>query len=177
MKTLGRLNLIALTVACVAAMLASNPANANAGPKVNITPVRANAGVTFVFEPTADPTVFKAIVTGVVQNSPLGTCIDAATLVVRFPTTAGQPVLINGTATWTSIDGKNSLRLNVAGTATPDPVNPGFYNNQYQITFTGGTGAYASARGDAQINEVVMFTSPLTGTATWTVKGAVVVPR
>jgi hypothetical protein len=84
---------------------------------------------------------------------------------------------VNGTATWTSINGVDSLNLTVSGSATPDPLNPGFYNAKYQITITGGTGAYVSARGLAEIDEVVMFTSSSTATVAWNVKGVVVRPR
>jgi hypothetical protein len=130
-----------------------------------------------VFAPTSDPAVLTATVTGVLQSSALGTCVDNAQLEARFPPTPDLPVEINGTATWTSIDGKNSLKLTVTGTATPDPANLGFYNSKYKIAFTGGTGAYASARGLAEIEEVVMFTSDATATATWNMKGIVLIPR
>jgi len=64
----------------------------------------------------------------------------------------------------------------VTGIAAPDPANPGFLNNSYQATFTGGTGAFASATGAAQISETTKVTSPATGTGTWTMKGYVVTP-
>jgi hypothetical protein len=174
MKTVTLLNRAVLATACAALTLSTAPMKATDTPDVRIGAIRANAGITFVFTPTSDPLVFTATVSGVIQTSLLGSCIDNAVLEVRFPSTPGQPVTVNGTATWTSIDGANSLRLTVAGTAAPDPANAGIFNNHYQITFTGGTGAYVTATGTAQIDEVVMFTGPLTGTAAWTLKGTVV---
>jgi hypothetical protein len=69
------------------------------------------------------------------------------------------------------------LQFSVTGTATPDPANPGFFNARYQLAFTGGTGTFASATGAGQITEVVMFTSPSTGTVTWTLNGLVITPK
>jgi hypothetical protein len=84
--------------------------------------------------------------------------------------------LLNGTGTLTSSDGTSTLTFSDTGIATPDPANPAFFNNNYQATFTGGTGAFASARGAAQINEVVKFNSQTAGTGTWTMKGYVITP-
>jgi hypothetical protein len=112
-----------------------------------------------------------------VQSSLLGTCVENAQLQVRFPATPGQPVVLNGTGSFTSIDGTKSLQFTVTGTATPDSANPNFFNAKYQVTFTGSTGAFASARGVAEIVEVVMFTSPSTGIVTWTLNGLVITPR
>jgi hypothetical protein len=41
------------------------------------------------------------------------------------------------------------------------------------VTFT-GSGQFAAALGEAKIKEVVLFTSPSTGKATWILKGHVV---
>src|SRR5262249_61790185 len=96
---------------------------------------------------------------------------------VQFPSTPDQPVVLNATGTFTSIDGANSLQFTASGTATPDPANPGFYNSKYQVTFTGGTGAYASAKGGGEITEVVMFTSATTATVTWVLNGLATTPK
>jgi len=138
--------------------------------------MRANAGVTFALAPTTDPSRFTVTADGVVQVSLMGNCSEHADLVVQFPTAPGQPITLSGSVTLTSSDGANSLKFNVTGTAAPDPANPGFLNNNYQATFTGGTGAFASAAGTAQISETTKFTSPATGTGTWTMKGYVVTP-
>ena len=58
-----------------------------------------------------------------------------------------------------------------------NPANPKFFNAKYQLTFTGGTGAFASASGVGEITEVVMFTSQTTGTFTWTLNGLVTTPK
>jgi hypothetical protein len=175
MKKMNRLNLAVLAASF--ATLIITPATKAAFPPVNILPIHANAGVTAVLTNTADPFLFIANATGVVQTTLLGTCVESAQLQVRFPATAGQPVVLTGTATFTSIDGTKSLNTSVSGTATPDPANPSFFNATYQVTFTGGTGAFASATGIGQITEVVMFTSPTTGTVTWTLNGLVITPR
>ena len=69
------------------------------------------------------------------------------------------------------------MQLSVSGTANPDPANPNFFNFKYQLTFTGGTGAFASASGEGEITEVVMFTSQTTGTFTWTLNGRVITAK
>jgi len=146
-------------------------------PPVNIQPIHANAGVTAVLTNTSETGVFIATATGVVQTSLIGTCVAKAQLNVRFPATPDQPVVLNGTGSFTSIDGTKSLRFSVSGTANPDPANQNFFNAKYQLTFTGGTGAFASASGVGEITEVVMFTSRTTGTFTWTLHGLVITPK
>jgi hypothetical protein len=163
--------------ACVALIVATHSLRADFHPLVNIAPIHANAGVTAVLTNTSNPAVFGATATGVVQSTLLGTCVENAQLQVQFPATPGQPVVLNGTGSFTSIDGTKSLLFSVSGTANPDPANPNFFNAKYQLTFTGGTGAFASAKGAAEITEVVMFTSPSTGTVTWTLNGFVTTPR
>src|SRR5436190_776041 len=161
MKKVNRLNLAVLAAACIALTIPTNSLKADFHP-VNILPIHANAGVTAVLAPTSDPLVFTATATGVVQTTLLGTCVENAQLTVRFPAIPGQPVVLNGTGSFTSIDGSKSLQFSDTGTATPDRTNPGFFNSKYQLTFKGGTGAFASASGAAEITEVVMFTSPTT---------------
>ena len=176
MKKINRLNLTVLAAACIATIITTASLKADFHP-VNILPIHANAGVTAVLVPTAEAGVFTTAPSGVVQTTLLGTCVENAQLTVRFPATPDQPVVLNGTGTFTSIDGTKSLQFNTTGTATPDPANPGFFNAKYQVTFTGGTGAFASASGAAQITEVVMFTSATTGTVTWNLNGFVITPK
>jgi len=177
MKKLRLSNRVVLALTCAAFTITQNPVQAKDILPVRVTPIIANAGSTAVLTPAADPTFFKASVSGVIQSPSLGTCVNSAELEVRFPVSPNQPVVINGTAIWTTIDGLNSIKVSLTGTATPDPANPGFFNAKYQVTITGGTGLYASARGLAEIDEGVMFTSPTTATATWNMKGFVLTPR
>jgi hypothetical protein len=176
MKKTSRLNITALAAACLALVITTDSTKADLHP-MNFAPIHANAGVTATLAGTASPGLFVATATGVVQTSLLGTCVENAQLQVQFPATPGQPVVLNGTGTFTSIDGTKSLQFSVTGTANPDPANPNFFNAKYQLTFTGGTGAFASASGVGEINEVVMFTSPTTGTVAWTLNGLVVTPK
>ena len=177
MKQNNRLYLALRAVASVALIVTTTSLKADLHPPVNILPFHANAGVTAVLTGTSDPLVFTATATGVVQTTLPGTYVENAQLTVRFPATAGQPVVLNGTGTFTSIDGTKSLQFSVTGTATPDAANPGFFNAKYQLTFTGGSGAFASATGAGEITEVVMFTSPTTGTITWNLNGLVITPK
>lgn len=140
----------------------------------NAAAITANAGNTFVLAPTLNPSVFTITATGVVQVSNLGNCTEQAVVQVQFPASPGQPILLSGSGTLTSADGATTLKFTVTGTATPDASNPAFFNNTYQVTFTGGSGAFSTARGAAQIKELVMFNSPTAGTGTWTMKGYVV---
>ena len=177
MKTLDRFNRTVLALACAAITFVGHTSNAKAAPPVNLKLFSANAGSAATLTPTTNPAVFKASATGVIQSSSLGTCVNNVQLEVRFPASPDQPILANGTATWTTIDGASSLKVTLAGTATPDPANPAFLNVKYQLTITGGTGVYASATGAAEAEEVVMFTSPTTATTTWNMKGLLVTPR
>jgi hypothetical protein len=176
MKKINRLNLAVLAAACLGIIITTASLKADLRG-VNILPIHANAGVTAVLTNTSTPGLFVATATGVVQSSLLGTCVETALNQVQFPATPDQPVVLNATGTFTSIDGTKSLQFTASGTATPDPANPGFFHAKYQVTFTGGTGAFASASGGAQITEVVMFTSPTSGTVTWTMNGLVITPK
>jgi hypothetical protein len=170
MNKFSRLNLAAFATACAALTLTTT--TLNAGPLVNIQFFHATAGATVVS--TNDPStpgVLYATVTGVVQTFPLGNCVENAQVQAHFPANPTDPVVLNGTATLTALNGTNSLILAVSGTALPDPANPFFYNAKYQITITGGTGAYAGAKGLAENIELVMFTSPLTATINWNMTG------
>ena len=177
MKKMNPIKKLALVVGCGAFALGTGQVNLADTLPANAAAIRANAGVTFTLAPTTDPSRFTATADGVVQVSLMGNCSEHADLVVQFPTAPGQPITLSGSVTLTSSDGANSLKFNVTGIAAPDPANPGFLNNSYQATFTGGTGAFASATGAAQISETTKFTSPATGTGTWTMKGYVVTPR
>jgi hypothetical protein len=177
MKNFTLLRPTVLVLTCATLVFTQSPARAKDIVPVRVTPIFANAGSTATLTATTNPAVFMASASGVIQSPSLGTCVNSAELEIRFPTSPDQPILANGTATWTTIDGASSLNLKVTGTAAPDPVNPGFLNVKYQVTITGGTGAYASASGVAEIEEVAMFTSPTTATATWKMKGLLVTPR
>ena len=177
MKKHSLWNGTALVIACAALTFVGNTSHVKAAPPVSVKLISANAGSAATLTPTTDPAVFKASATGVIQSSSLGTFVNNVQLEVRFPASPDQPILANGTATWTTIDGASSLKVTVTGTATPDPANPAFLNVKYQLTITGGTGVYASATGSAEAEEVVMFTSPTTATTTWNMKGFLVTPR
>jgi hypothetical protein len=176
MKKINRLNLTVLAAVCVALIIPTDSSKADFHP-VNILPIHANAGVTATLAGTSTPGLFIATATGVVQTSLLGTCVENVQLQVQFPATPDQPVVINGTGSYTSIDGTKSLQFAATGTATPDPANPNFFNAKYQLKFTGGTGGFASASGVGEVTEVVMFTSASTATTTWTLNGLVITPR
>jgi len=176
MKKMNRVNLAALAATCLGLVITTDSTKADLHA-VNFAPIHANAGVTATLAGTSTPGLFVATATGVVQTSLMGTCVENAQLQVQFPATPNQPVVLNGTGTFTSIDGTKSLQFSVSGTATPDSANSDFFNAKYELTFTGGTGAFASASGAGQITEVVMFTSPTTGTVTWVLNGLVITPR
>src|SRR6267143_3928303 len=156
---------VGLALACAALLLTSN--------SINAADIRANGGTTFDLLPTADPSVFTHTVDGIAQVSLLGNCTVHADVLVRFPANPSQPPTLKGSFTFTSADGTATLKATVEGTGTPDPANPSFLNFHYDVTFTGGSGQFASARGEAEINGAAMFTSPSTGKATWKLKGHV----
>ena len=107
MKKINRLNLASLAAACLALVITTGSLKADLHP-VNFAPIHANAGVTATLAGTSTPGLFIATATGVVQTSLLGTCVENAQLQVQFPATPDQPVVLNGTGTFTSIDGTNS---------------------------------------------------------------------
>lgn len=176
MRKRNVITILALALGGAALIGSGNRTTAQSTLPPTAASLAGNAGVTFVFAPTSDPAVFTITADGVAFLSLLGNCSERAQLTVHFPTSAGQPITLSGTATLTSSDGANSLTFTVTGTATPDPANPAFFNNSYQATFTGGTGAFTSASGTAAINEVVRFNSPLAGSGTWNIKGHVIAP-
>lgn len=175
MKNLTTLEITSFALACVALVCTDRAAGQTSLP-INAAALTGNAGVTFVFAPTTNPNIFTITADGAVSLSLAGNWSEHAQLQVQFPTSPGQPIALSGTATLTTSDGANTLTFSVTGTASPDPANPAFFNNTYQVTFTGGTGAFASASGSGSINETVKFTSPLTGTGTWKIKGYVLTP-
>lgn len=144
----------------------------------NAAAIRATTGNTFALTPTADPYVFGHPVDGVAQVSLMGNCHFHGDGEVRLPTSPGQFITIVSTSPWTltASNGTNSLRFDVQGTATFDPVNPNFANLTYTATFVGGTGAFANANGKATFEVTAEFNSPLTGLANWTMKGYVITP-
>ncbi len=154
---------LGLALGCAALILSTNSMTA--------ADIRANGGTTWDLAPNADPSVFTHTVDGVVQVSLLGNCTVHADVVVRFPANPSQPPTLKGTFTFTAADGVTTLKAVAEGTGTPDPVNPSFLNFQYHVTFTGGSGQLARARGEAEIEGVALFTSPSTGKATSTLKG------
>jgi hypothetical protein len=176
MKGLSLRKTFALMTSCGALALGSAQVNLADTLPPNAAALRANAGITFVLAPTPNQSIFTITADGVVQVSLLGNCTEHAELLVQFPSGPGQPILLSGNGTLTSADGATTLKFRVTGTATPDPANGAFFNNNYQATFTGGTGAFAAARGVAQISEVVKFNSQTSGTGTWTMKGYVITP-
>ena len=156
---------VALALGCAALLFTGN--------SVSAASIRANGGTTWDLVPTADPSVFTHTVDGVVEVSLLGHCTVHADVVVRFPANPAQPPTLKGTFTFTAADGVTILTALAEGTGTPDPVNPSFLNFQYHVTFTGGSGQFARARGEAEIKGVALFTSPSAGKATWKLKGHV----
>ncbi len=162
-----------LAAGCAVLAFASIALKADTLP-ASAAAIKANAGNTFVLTPTPQQNIFKITADGVVQVSLMGNCSEHADVQVTFPTSPGQPILLSGSGALTSSDGSTTLKFNVTGTATPDPANPAFFNNRYRATFAGGSGAFASASGTAEISETVKFSSPASGTGTWTMKGYVV---
>ncbi len=144
----------------------------------NAAALLGNVGGAFVFSPTANPGVFNVTADGIGQASNVGNLTDHAQLQVIFPPPGSQqPIVGSGTATWTTSDGKSTVTLSVAAIITPDPANPLVFNNAYQVTITGGTGAFASATGSATANEVVKFKPDFSGGIFGlTVKGYIVTP-
>jgi hypothetical protein len=168
----------ALTFTCAALAtlgISRIPVRADTGPSTNAVAIRVTTGNTFALVPTSDPNVFGHPVDGVAQVSLMGNCHFHGEAMIYLPTSAGQPIRIISTSPWTltSSDGANSLEFNTEGTATFDPANPLFANLNYNVTFVGGTGRFAHARGTATMEVTAEFTSALGGLANWTMKGVV----
>ena len=171
---LRTLLLVALT--CAALATSRSLVGAEDAPASNGAAIRVTTGNTFAMVPTSDPTVFGHPVDGVAQVSLMGNCHFHGESTIYLPTTAGQPIRILSTTPWTltSSDGVNSLKFETEGTATFDPANPLFANLTYKVTFVGGTGKFARARGSGTMEVTAEFTSPLAGLANWTMKGVVI---
>src|SRR5262245_57724956 len=143
------------------------------GNSTHAADIRVNAGTTWVLGPTADPSVLTHTVDGIVQVSLLGNCAFHADVLVGLPASPDQPYTLKGTFTFTSADGTTTLNADAVGTGTPDLANVSFLNFQYHVTFTGGSGQFVRARGEAEIDGAALFTSASAGKATWTLKGHV----
>jgi len=164
------LKTLQFALGCAALIFISSSANAEN--------IRVNAGTTWTLAPTTNPNVFTHAVDGIAQVSLLGNCTFHGDVLVRFPTGPGQPITLTGSFTFTTTDGATTLRAAVEGIGIPDSANPNvFLNFQYQVQFNGGSGPFAAARGEAEVNGAAMFTSATAGTATWTMKGHVITPR
>jgi hypothetical protein len=176
MKKLNLLRTLAFALTCAALAISRSQVGANDGPPVNAAAIRVTTGNTFALVPTSDPNVFGHPVDGVAQVSLMGNCHFHGEATIYLPTTDGQAIRILSTSPWTltSSDGGNSLRFDTEGTATFDPVNPSFVNLTYNVTFVGGTGRFAQARGTGTIEVTAEFTSALGGLANWTLKGVVI---
>jgi len=140
--------------------------------------IRVTTGNAFALVPTADPNVFGHPVDGVAQVSLMGNCHFHGEGNIYLPSSQGQPIRILSSSPWTltSSDGANSLMFDAEGTAIFDPANPLFANLTYQVTFVGGTGAFAGATGTGTMEVTAEFTSALNGLANWTLKGVVITP-
>ncbi len=175
MKKLNVIKTLALTIGC-AALLASS------APSKNLpTHVRAlvgNMGATFVMAPTETPGVFTVTADEIGQSCATGNFTGTAQLQVQMPAPgSAQPAVLTGTATWITTDGKSIITFSLTGTSTTDPANPLVGNNRYEATITGGTGAFAGAKGHAIVTEVLKFTSESGGTAALTIAGHLLIPH
>jgi len=178
MKKLSLLRTLTLTLTCAALAISRSPAGADDGPSTNAAAIRVTTGNEFALVPTSDPNVFGHPVDGVAQVSLMGNCHFHGEATIYLPTSASQPIRILSTSPWTlsSSDGANSLKFDTEGTAIFDPANPLFVNLTYKVTFVGGTGKFAGARGTGTIEVTAEFTSALGGLANWTMKGVVITP-
>ncbi len=176
MKKLNLLRALALTLTCAALAISRSRVGADDGPPVNAAAIRVTTGNTFALVPTSDQNVFGHPVDGVAQVSLMGNCHFHGEATIYLPTSAGQPIRILSTTPWTltSSDGANSLKFDTEGTATFDPANPLFANLTYKVTFVGGIGRFARARGTGTMEVTAEFTSALGGLANWTMKGVVI---
>ena len=155
---------LCLALSCAALVLATH--------SINAADIRVNAGTTWTLASTADPSVFTHTVDGITQVSLLGNCTFHADVLVRFPAAADQRVALTGSAIFTAADG-TTLRAALVGEGPPDPASAKFLNFHYHVTFGGGSGPFANARGEGDINGAALFVTELSGKATWKLKGQV----
>ena len=138
--------------------------------------LKGHAGTTFdlipvEFDSNGRPTKFTHTVDGVVRIFELGNCTVHAD-VIAVPQPDGS-FTATGTFRITSSDGATTLEAKAVAVVTVDPANPLFGNFHYDVTFTGGTGQMANARGKGDIDGFAMFTSQTTGKATWLIQANV----
>ena len=109
----------------------------------------ANAGTTFVLVPVpaTSPAQFTHTVDGVVKVASLGDCTVHFDLVVTATGSSTRPYLVAGTQIITTGDGKSTLTSQVDGYLASNPANATFLDIHYDLSFTGGTGDLAHARG------------------------------
>ena len=166
--------LVGLALACAALVTGTKAQPTGLPPKA--AALFGNIGGAFVITDAGAPGLFNVTADAIGNGSVLGNFTDSAHLQAQFPPPGSpDPVLLNGQGTWTTSNGQSSISLSFTGTATPDPDNQFVFNNLYQATITGGTGAFVGATGVAAFTEVVKFNADYSGgTASLVFKGYVV---
>src|SRR5439155_25659821 len=116
---------LALGVACAALISTIAPIEAADSLPANAAYLQAYTGNTFALIPTADPNVLGHPVDGPAHVSLMGNCHFHGESEVHLPTSPDQPIVIVSTSPWsfTSADGKNSLKFDARRIPTFDPAN------------------------------------------------------
>ena len=159
MTKLSSIQVLGLALGCAILVLGTIYASADSKPSES-KHFHANAGTTFVLLPASTPGGPRSHnIDGVVRVSSLGDCAFHATANLVETTTPGSFLITDGLFTFTSADGSSTLTASAAGTLIVNPANPYMADIQYDVTFTGGTGSQAGARGFGKLQGMVMFTT------------------
>ncbi len=119
----------------------------------------ANAGTTFILAPASTPGGPRShTIDGVYLNSLLGDCTFHATANLVETASPTYFLITDGLFTITTADGASTLTASADGTLIVNPANGYMADIQYKVTFTGGTGRLARARGSAELHGFVYFT-------------------
>ena len=156
----GLFKALSLTLGCAALVLGALYAKADSkssqsnGAKQHF---HAHGGTTFVLGPPDPSGVQSHTIDGVYVNSLLGDCTFHATANLVPTATPGYYLITDGQFLITTADGLSTLTATAVGTGTLNPANPYMLDIQYQVTFTGGSGSLAGARGSAKLHDGLAY--------------------
>ena len=161
MNKLSLSKVLGLALGCGALVLGAVTASSKDSHGNWGTVLHGHAGTTFILSPASyagGPRTHT--IDGVVRISPLGDCTFHGIATLVETATPGHYLITDGSFLFTTADGTSSLTASAEGTGTVNPANPFMLDFQYDVTFTGGTGSLAGARGYGKIHDgLAYFTS------------------
>lgn len=123
---------------------------------------------TFTLAPREEGSrVFNKEITGKGFNTVIGESAARFTGTIDL---SSAPYPIDGTTTFTDLDG-DELHARTTGHVIPNDKDPTLVELDYRCAFTGGTGKFVGASGNARVLGAAVFVDQVSGTASWCLDG------